>query len=135
MLNNLLKEAKMKSIKNVILASAMVILSANVFAGSTVYGNYSQYHENKVIKTQVVDTKSNAYSLAFEKSEQLSAKSGSELSDELALSLSSFKEKNSVTLNDNAYITVQESMNTQGDLVYTGMLNVDYSYSQANQSN
>jgi hypothetical protein len=26
-------------------------------------------------------------------------------------------------------------MNTQGDLVYTGMLNVDYSYSQANQSN
>lgn len=113
----------------------MVILSANAFAGTALYGNYSQYHESKVIKTQPVESKSSAYSLALEKSEQLKSESGSELSTEFRLLLDTSKEKNSVTLEENAYITVQESMNAQGDIVYTGMLNVNYSYSQANQSN
>ncbi|MFT6926984.1 MAG: hypothetical protein ACJAZP_002607 [Psychromonas sp.] len=125
----------MKSIKNVLLASAMVILSANAFAGTALYGNYSEYHDSSIIKTQTVDTKSAAYSLALEKSDQLKSESGTELSNEFTLLLNSSKEKSSVTLDDNAYITVQESMTAQGDIVYTGMVNVNYSYSQANQSN
>jgi len=124
----------MKSIKNVILATSMVILSANVFAGNALYGDYGVYHDSKVIKTQLVETKSSAYSLALEKSEQLKSESGSELSDEFTLFLNSSKEKNSVTLDDNAYITVQESMNAQGNIVYTGILNVNYSYYQANNN-
>ncbi|MFT6927560.1 MAG: hypothetical protein ACJAZP_003197 [Psychromonas sp.] len=122
----------MKSIKNVLLASAMVILSANVFAGTAVYGDYGVHHDSKVIKTQTVDTKEGAYSLGLEKSNQLKSESGSELSNELALFLSSSKEKNSITLNDNAFITVQESLNAQGEMAYSGLVNVTYSYSQAN---
>jgi hypothetical protein len=122
----------MKSIKNVVLAASMGILSANVFAGTALYGDYGMHHDSKVIKTQAVDTKEDAYSLALEKSKQLRAESGSELSNELALSLDSFKEKNTVTLDDGAYITVQESLNEQGNVVYSGLVNVTYSYSQAN---
>jgi len=122
----------MKSIKNVILAASMAILSANVFAGNAVYGDYGVHHDSKVIKTQTVETKDAAYSLAVEKSKQLKAESGSELSNEFALSLDSFKEKNSVTLGENAYITVQESVNEQGNIAYSGLVNVTYSYSQAN---
>lgn len=122
----------MKSIKNVVLASAMVILSANVFAEAAVYGNYGVHHDSKVIKTQTADTKGAAYSLAVEKSKQLKSESGSELSNEFGLSLGSAKEKNSVTLGDNTYITIQESMNAQDNIVYKGLVNVTYSYSQAN---
>jgi uncharacterized protein with beta-barrel porin domain len=122
----------MKSIKNVILASTMVILSANVFAGAAVYGDYGVRHDSKVIKTQTAETESAAYSYALEKSKQLKSESGSELSNEFALLLGSSKEKNSVTLGDNTYITIQESMNAQGNMVYNGLVNVTYRYSQAN---
>ncbi|PKH03773.1 hypothetical protein CXF72_04540 [Psychromonas sp. MB-3u-54] len=122
----------MKSIKNVLLASAMVILSANVFAGAAVYGDYGVHHDSKVIKTQAVETKAAAYSLGLEKSNQLESESGSELSNDLALFLGSSKEKNSITLNDNTFITVQESLNAQGDMTYSALVNVTYSYSQAN---
>jgi len=122
----------MKSIKNVVLAAAMVILSANVFAGTAIYGDYGVHHESKVIKTQTVGTKAAAYSLAVEKLNQIKSGSGSELSNEFALLLGSSKEKNSVTLGDDAYMTVQESVNEQGNIAYSGLVNVTYSYSQAN---
>lgn len=122
----------MKTIKNLLLASSMLILSANVFANSSIYGDYSLHHESKVIKTQGADTKGEAYTLAFEKLQLLKAETGSKLSSELALPVASFQEKNSVALDDGAYITVQEAMNEQGQFVYNGLVNVSYSYSQAN---
>ncbi|MGB5444791.1 MAG: DUF3316 domain-containing protein [Psychromonas sp.] len=122
----------MKTIKNALLATAMVILSANAFAGSTVYGDYSVHQSNKTIKTTQTESKQAAYELGLEKLNMLKAESGAELSSDLALSLGSFKEKNSVTLDDGAYITLQEMLNEQGQVVYQGLVNVTYSYSQAN---
>ncbi|HEY5715294.1 MAG TPA: DUF3316 domain-containing protein [Psychromonas sp.] len=122
----------MKTIKNALLVSSMVILSANAFASAAVYGDYSVRSNNKTIKTATVDNKETAYKIGFEKLNQLKAESGAALSNELALSLDSFKEKNSVILNDGAYITIQEFMNKQGNIVYQGLVNVTYSYSQAN---
>ncbi len=122
----------MKTIKNVLLASSMLILSANVLASTSIYGNYGVHHDSKVINTQAVETKEAAYTLGLEKLEQLKSDSGSELSNEFVVSTGSFQEKNSVALDDGAYITIQESMNEQGQLVYNGLVNVSYSYSQAN---
>ncbi|MGB5446175.1 MAG: DUF3316 domain-containing protein [Psychromonas sp.] len=120
-----------KTIKNTLLASAMVILSANAFAGPVLYGNFTVHNTNKTIKTAPAESKEAAYQLGLEKLNQLKAESSSELSDELALQLHSFKEKNSVTLNDGAYITMQEMLNEQGKVVYQSLINVTYSYSQA----
>ncbi|WP_372880351.1 DUF3316 domain-containing protein [Psychromonas sp.] len=122
----------MKTVKNTLLASAMVILSASAFAGSAVYGNYSVHHSNKTIKTAPAETKQAAYELGFAKLNELKNDSAAQLSDELALPLGSYQEKNSVSLDDGAYITLQEMMNDQGQVVYTGLVNVTYSYSQAN---
>ncbi|WP_372882904.1 DUF3316 domain-containing protein [Psychromonas sp.] len=122
----------MKTLKNTLLASTMVIFSATAFAGSAVYGNYSVHHSNKTVKTATAESKEAAYQLGFEKLTQLKAESGAELSSELALSLGSYQEKNSVTLDDGAYITLQEMINEQGQVVYEGLVNVTYSYSQAN---
>ena len=122
----------MKTVKNALLASAMVILSANAFAGTAVYGDYSVHHSNKTIKTATVETKQAAYELGLEKLNDLKDDSSAELSNELALALGSYKEKNSVSLDDGAYITLQEMMNEQGQVVYTGLVNVTFSYSQAN---
>ncbi|MGB5444792.1 MAG: DUF3316 domain-containing protein [Psychromonas sp.] len=122
----------MKTIKNTLLASAMVIFSATAFAGPVVYGDYSVHSTNKTIKTAPAESKEAAYKLGLEKLNQLKAESGDELNNEFALQLGSFKEKNSVTLKDNANITLQEVMNEQGQIVYTGLVNITYSYSQAN---
>ena len=122
----------MKTIKNVLLASSMLILSANVFANTSIDGNYGLHHDSKVIKTQAAESRESAYTLGLEKLELLKSESGSELSNELAVPVGSFQEKNSVTLDDGAYITIQESMNEQGEVVYNGLVNVTYSYSQAN---
>ena len=122
----------MKTIKNAVLASSMLILSASAFASSSIAGDYSLHHNNKTIKTATVDSKAAAYNLGFEKLNQLKSESASELSRDLAAPVSSFKEVNSVALDDGAYITIQESMNAQGNVVYNGLVNVSYSYSQAN---
>ncbi|WP_372882905.1 DUF3316 domain-containing protein [Psychromonas sp.] len=122
----------MKTIKNTLLASTMVIFSATAFAAPVVYGDYSEHSTNKTIKTAAADSKEAAYQLGLEKLNLLKAKSGTELNNEFALQLGSLKEKNSVTLNDNANITLQEVMNEQGQLVYTGLVNITYSYYQAN---
>ena len=122
----------MKTVKNLLLASTMVILSANAFASSAVYGDYSVHRSNKTIKTATVETKEAAYQLGLEKLTDLKDDSGAELSNEFALALGSYKEKNSVTLDDGAYISLQEMMNEQGQVVYTGLVNVTFSYSQAN---
>lgn len=122
----------MKTIKNVLMASTLVILSANVFAGPIVTGNYGVHHASQTINTQAVESKEMAYSLGLEKLNALKSDSGSELSNELALSLGSLKEQNSITLDDGAYITIKELMNEQGQVVYKGLVNVSYGYSQAN---
>jgi hypothetical protein len=89
-------------------------------------------HDSKVIKTAAVDSQDAAYSLAFQKLNQLKSEPASELSADLSLPVGSDKEKNSVALDDGAFITVQEAMNKQGKMVYQGLVNVTYSYSQAN---
>lgn len=122
----------MKTIKNVLLASSMVILSANAFANTSIDGNYGVHHDSKVIKTRAVGTREAAYTLGLEKLELLKSESGCELCTEFALPVGSFQEKNSVALDDGAYITIQESMSEQGDIVYNSLVNVSYSYSQAN---
>lgn len=122
----------MKTINNLLLASSIAILSTSAFASATVYGDYSLHSSNKTIKTVITDSKQAAYALGFEKLNLLKAGSSTQLSDDLALSLGSLKEKNSVTLHDGAYITLQEMMNGQGQVVFAGLVNVTYSYSQAN---
>ena len=118
----------MKIIKSVLLGSSLLMLTASVFAQVPIGGDYHQYQDSKIIKTVSVATKAEAYSLGLEELTLLKSESGSALSADLSLSAVTPKEKNSVKLNNGAYITIQESMNAQGDIVYTGLVNVTYHY-------
>ena len=124
----------MKTIKNVLLASVMFFLSANVFASNTLYGDYSVRHVTKTIKTTPVEGREAAYALALDKLNQLKSASGEELTEEFNLysTLETSKERNTVALDDGTSITLEELMNSQGQLVYRGLIHLSYSYSIAN---
>ena len=124
----------MKTIKNVLLASIMFILSANVFASNTLHGDYSVHHVTKTIKTTPVEGREAAYALALDKLNQLKSASGEELTEEFNLysTLETAKERGTVMVDDGASITLEELMNNQGELVYRGLIRLRFSYSQAN---
>lgn len=109
----------MKTIKTVLLGASAIMLTANAFAGTV---------NSDTIRTETVASKDAAYSLGFAQLQQLKSESGYQLNNDLSTNADSFQEKNSVTLDNGGYVTVQESMNEQGNIVYTGLVNVTYSY-------
>lgn len=117
-----------KMTKSLVMAFSILLLTANAYAAKVISGDYSHYSGSTVIQIIPVDTKTEAYSLGAQKLKDLKLKSASELSDTFGLNLKSKKEKNSVSIED-AYITVQELMTEQGNIVYKGAVNVTYHYS------
>ena len=118
-----------KMTKSLVMASSILLLGANAYAAKSLQGDYGHNSGTAVIKTITVDTKNEAYSLGFQKLKDLKAKSSRELSETFRLNLRTIKEKNSVSLEDGAYITVQEFMNEKGSIVYKGAVNVTYHFS------
>lgn len=110
----------------------MLFLSVNVFAANMVYGDYSLHNDHRTIWMPAAKTRDAAYALGVEKINQLKAKSSIELASELTLFLDSRKEKKSMTLDEGSNITVKESMNNKGEVVYTALVYLNYSYYKAN---
>jgi hypothetical protein len=111
----------MKISKAALIASAMLALSTQVFASSTMLST-------KTVKTADVDTKAEAYELAFNQLETLQADSASQLNRALGHIA---PDSRSLVLDDGSYITVAEKMNTNGETSYTGLVNVKVSYDMA----
>ena len=109
----------------------MVILSASAFANTPLIGNYSQRSGNKVIHTQAMTTKAAAYSVALQKLNELTSESARELSYDLVAPVDTYKERNSVEI-DNAYVQAQEFMNKEGQILYDGAVHITYHYAEAN---
>lgn len=107
----------MKMIKSALIASVVLALSSQAFANQA----------SRVIPTADMSTKTAAYELALDKLTSLENDSAVTLSHELLAGLSPVA--NSVSLNDGAYITVVEKMDSTGQIVYTGLVNVSASYS------
>ena len=123
-----------KVTKGLVMASSILLLSANAYAARVIHGEFSHYSGEATFDTGFVDTKNKAYTLGAKKLKELRAKSSRELSDEIGLRLDTVKEKNSVSFEE-GYITVQELMNEQGDILFKGTANVIYHYSVAFDEN
>lgn len=108
----------MKMIKNALIATTIALLSANAFASDT-------FSESRVVKTADVTNKAAAYELALDKLNTLQNDSAVELNNDLG-HVSNYA--NSVSLNDGAYITVAEKMDANGNLQYTGLVNVSVTF-------
>jgi len=108
----------MKMIKKALIATTLVFLSAQAFASDT-------YSETRVIKTADANSKATAYELALDKLNTLQNDSAVELNKDLG-QISSYA--NSVSLNDSGYVTITEKMDANGNLQYTGLVNVSVSF-------
>jgi hypothetical protein len=104
--------------KIAVIGSAMLALSTQVFASTDM-------HSTKVVKTADVASKSVAYQLAFDQLQTLEADSPSQLNNALGHIA---PDSRSLVLGDGSYITVAETMNTNGDISYTGLVNVNVTY-------
>jgi hypothetical protein len=108
----------MKMTKTALIASAMLILSSQVFAGDT-------HQATRVVQTADMSSKAAAYELALDKLQTLQADSSIELNNDLGHVT---PDPRSLSLNDRAYITVAEKMNASGEIHYTGLVNVNVTY-------
>jgi hypothetical protein len=108
----------MKMIKNALIATTLAFLSAHAFASDS-------FQEWRVVQTSAASTKAAAYELALDKLEQLKQDSSVELNNDLG-HVTTYS--NSVSLNDDAYVTVIEKMDKNGELNYAGQVNVSVSY-------
>ena len=112
----------MKIINKTLIASAILVLSSQVFADTDVH------QKNRVLQTADTITQSAAYETALEKLQALETESSTELNHELSLSAAS----RNVSLNEGAYITVLEKMGDNGEMLYNGLVHVSVSFTGLN---
>lgn len=111
----------MTKTKVALIASAMTILSTQAFATTT--------QTTRVIPTTAVSSQAVAYELALEQLQTLKADSAIELNNDLGrIALDSPR---SLSLNEGSYVTVAEKMNANGELFYTGLVNVSVTFDMA----
>jgi hypothetical protein len=115
--------------QSLVMASSILLLGANAYAAKVIPGKYGHVSRYEVMETTAVDTKDKAYSLGFQKLQALKKLGdGKKLSEELGLHLLSPREKSSTNL-ESGYVTVQEFMNENGDIMYRGRVNINYHFS------
>ncbi|WP_413702253.1 DUF3316 domain-containing protein [Psychromonas sp. KJ10-10] len=100
------------------MASTMAVLSTQAFATTT--------HTTRVIPTAEVSSEVCAYELALEKLQTLKADSAVELNKDLGQI--AYESPRSLSLNDGSYVTVAEKMNANGELSYTGLVNISVTF-------
>ena len=117
-----------KITKSLVMASSILLLGANAYAAKAIPGSFSHASRYEVIETAAVYTKGEAYDLGFQKLQALKGvESGRELSEELGLHSLSYQEKRSTSF-ASGYITIQEFMDEQGEIMYRGKVNVNYHF-------
>lgn len=115
--------------KSLVMASTILLLGASAYAAKVIPGDYSHASRYEVIETAAVDTKDKAFTLGFQKLQDLKKLGdGKKLSAELGLHALTAKEKSSTNL-ESGYITVQEFMNEDGNIMYRGRVNINYHFS------
>ena len=104
--------------KNVLIASAFAVLSTSAFADDT---NYS----NQTVVTAEVSSKAAAYEQGIATLNSLQASSSNQLEQKFWwVGMPS----NNMTLENGGYVTVEEKMTAQGQLVYNGVVHASVAY-------
>ncbi len=126
----------MKLCKAAIVTSTLSFVCISAFAGQyvTTGGNVAERLGSKTFDTATVQSKQEAYQLGLEQLHQLDTSSPEELSKELSL-IAGNTVPNQVHLNKDGYVTVEEFMNSNGDIAYKGHVAVTYHFAQRESSN
>ncbi len=119
----------MKSIKIIFTLTALFMLSGNVLAGQYINtsGNLEERLATRTFHTKTVTSKQEAYKLGLKQLQQLDNSSSQELDRKLLINVES---RNNFHLNKDGYVTVQEFMNNDGQILYKGEVKVSYHYAE-----
>jgi hypothetical protein len=113
-----------------LLTSSILLTSAAAIA-QPLYtgGNYISRVDHKTVSTDAVGSKQEAYTLGAEKLLEFEGMSGRDLNAALVL-ISYGIDRDKTHLEDGGYVTVQERLNTQGQLEYVAKVHLYVHYKE-----
>ncbi|WP_137297552.1 DUF3316 domain-containing protein [Psychromonas sp. SP041] len=118
----------MKAIITALLLTSSLSLISTQALAHTQFNNshYSTRNNDRQIITPFVSSKSEAYENGYNKLQVLIKKSSVELGQELKV----WNALQSSIHLDNSYVSVDESMNKNGQIVYQGVVNTKFHYQE-----
>ncbi|GIA66728.1 hypothetical protein VCSRO181_3162 [Vibrio cholerae] len=119
----------MNLLNKMLLTSSILLTSAAAIA-QPLYsgGNYISRVDHKTVSTDAVGSKQEAYTLGAEKLLEFEGMSGRDLNADLVLINGIVRDK--THLEDGGYVTVQERLNTQGQLEYVAKVHLYVHYKE-----
>ena len=114
----------MSTLSTLIATSALLIGPA---AANADFLSQGLLTNSNTLLTEPQNNRADAYQAGVDKLYTLKASSPRQLSSELGLYSSSI-DKSTVQLDEGAYVTIEERVNTSGQLRYIGVVNVNVSY-------
>ena len=119
----------MNLLNKMLLTSSILLTSAAAIA-KPLYsgGNYISRVDHKTVSTDAVGSKQEAYTLGAEKLLEFEGMSGRDLNADLVLINGIVRDK--THLEDGGYVTVQERLNTQGQLEYVAKVHLYVHYKE-----
>lgn len=113
----------MKTLATIVVTSALLVSAAAANAGEF------ERSETNTITTETTSSRAQAYQLGVSKLSALKAASPRQLTNEIRVYTPDIVEE-TVRLEDDAYITVQERMDANGKLGYVGLVNIELRYTE-----
>ncbi|MFC3023302.1 DUF3316 domain-containing protein [Vibrio zhugei] len=124
----------MNLLNKMLLTSSILLTSAAAIA-QPLYsgGNYISRVDHKTVSTDAVGSKQEAYTLGAEKLLEFEGMSGRDLNAALVLINGIVRDK--THLEDGGYVTVQERLNSQGQLEYVAKVHLNVHYKERDANN
>ncbi|GMM88821.1 DUF3316 domain-containing protein [Vibrio sp. D420a] len=122
---------------NKILLSVTCLLVSSVSIAQPLHssGNYVSRVDHKTVSIDAVSSKQRAYMLGAKKLSEFEGMSGRELSTTLIPVTTNGSRRNSTHLKDGGYVTVQERLNSQGQLEYVAKIHINVHYQERDSNN
>lgn len=124
----------MKTMKTIVLAASIILVSASATAGTLQAGNDVDRVGSNTLVVSAASTKQAAYQLGLSKLKQLKSSSAQQLSQALKVHSSNI-DGTTLHLKDGGYITVQERMDAKGNVNYVSSVTVGFHYLERRDDN
>ena len=116
-----------------ILATAALVTATSLFSATAFSNDYVERSEMGTITTETASNRSAAFKLGAGKLAMLQSSSPEQLSEHIRV-FSIDTDESSVTLSNNAFVTVQERLGANGKLGYVALVNFELNYLEEDDS-
>ena len=105
-----------------------LVATSILLVSATAANAFTIYQDPTTTMTDTYSSRDAAYQAGLNKLTSLSSASPSQLAEELDIFVTDNMKEDTIHLNNGAYVTVQERMNDNGQVEYTGVVNFDVDY-------